>query len=306
MNLPRRSVSCLPPALTLRAWLLLLLSIAPLTAARADESVSTAPVPAGLRVFTCGHSFHAWVAPILADLADSAGIKEHRLAGVSSIGGSRVIQHWDVAEEKNEARKQLVSGQVDVLTLSPIWLPDEGIEKFARLGVEHNADLRVLVQEFWLPNDTYNPVYPLETRKYVDHNAATIPELRKQNDLYRRDLEDHVRDLNQRLGKQAVFVVPVGEAAIALREKIIAGKAPGLKVQWRLFADNWGHPTPPLKVLAAYCHYAVIYRRSPVGLPMPPELVQNKEFANPALNRLLQELAWDAVIHNPSTGVAAR
>jgi len=66
----------------------------------------------------------------------------------------------------------------------------------------------------------------------------------------------------------------------------------------------WGHPTTPLKVLAAYCHYAVIYRRSPVGLPMPEALEQNKEFAIPALNKLLQELAWDAVIHNPMTGVA--
>ena len=51
---------------------------------------------------------------------------------------------------------------VDVLTLSPIWLPDEGIEKFAKLGLEHNPDIRVTVQEFWLPNDTYHPVYPLE------------------------------------------------------------------------------------------------------------------------------------------------
>ena len=243
---------------------------------------------------------------MVADMADSAGIQEHRVAGVSSIGASRVIQHWNVAEEKNVARKLLALGQVDVLTLSPIWLPDEGIEKFAQWGCEHNSGIRVLVQEFWLPNDTYHPVYPLETGKTVDHNAATVAELRRQNDLYRQDIENYVREINERLGRQAVFVVPVGEAAIALREKIIAGKAPGLKVQWRLFTDNWGHATAPLKVLASYCHYAVIYRRSPVGLPMPPELEQNKEFAIPALNRLLQELAWDAVIHNPSTGVSAR
>ena len=166
-------------------------------------------------------------------------------------------------------------------------MPDDGIEKFARLGFEHNPEIQITVQEFWLQNDTYNPVYPLETRKYVDHNAATVPELRKQNDLYRRDIEDHVRFLNQRLGKNVIVVVPVGEATIALREKIISGNAPGLKVQWRLFTDNWGHPTAPLKVLAAYYHFAVIYRRSPVGLPMPPELERNREFAVPALNRLL-------------------
>jgi hypothetical protein len=238
-------------------------------------------------------------------MAAGAGIQGHKVAGLSSIGGSRVIQHWDVPLEKNAARRELAAGNVDVLTLSPIWLPDDGIEHFARLAIAHNPAIRITVQEFWLPNDTYHPVYPLETRKYVDHNAATIPELRRQNDLYRRDLEDHVRALNQRLGTPALVVVPVGEATIALREKIIAGKAPGLKVQWRLFTDSWGHPAPPLRVLAAYCHFAVIYRRSPIGLPMPIEFEQNREFALPALNRLLQEIAWAAVMQNPLTGVTA-
>src|SRR4051794_32551979 len=90
-----------------------------------------APITDGLRVFTCGHSFHVWVAKMLADLAEKAGIKNHRVAGISSIGGSRVIQHWDVPADKNEAKKALITGDVDVLTLSPIWLPDEGIENFA-------------------------------------------------------------------------------------------------------------------------------------------------------------------------------
>lgn len=272
----------------------------------AEPKAEKAPLPEGLRVFTCGHSFHVWAAAIVADMANGAGIKGHEIAGISGIGGSRVIQHWSVADEMNRAKTKLTAGEVDVLTLSPIWLPDEGIENFARLAVEHNPKVRVLVQEFWLPNDTYNPVYPLETRKYVDHNAATVAELRLQNDRYRKDLEGHVREINDRLKTQAVVVVPTGEASILLREKIIARQAPGLKVQWRLFSDDWGHPTPPLKVLAAYCNYSVIYGRSPVGLPIPAELERNKEFAIPALNRLLQELAWEAVTHNPLTGVEAK
>jgi hypothetical protein len=294
---------------------------------------TAAPTPDGLRVFTCGHSFHTWVARMLADLAEKAGIKNHRVAGISGIGGSRVIQHWDVTVDKNAAKKALAAGEVDCLTLSPIWLPDEGIENFARFAVEHNPNIRITVQEFWLPNDTFNPVYPLETRKIVDHNAATIPELKKQNDLYRDSIESHIRDLNQRLNTllplplgggrgegpvspkngrndgqrpvPRVLVVPVGEATVALREKIIARQAAPLKVQWSLFTDNWGHPSPPLKVLAAYCHFAVIYRQKPVGLPMPEEFEKNQQYATPALNRLLQQLAWDAVTNNPLTGVSA-
>ena len=51
-------------------------------------------IAVGLRVFTCGHSFHVWVPAIVADLCKKAGIPNHVQVGVSSIGGSRVIQHW--------------------------------------------------------------------------------------------------------------------------------------------------------------------------------------------------------------------
>src|SRR4051812_8370673 len=144
---------------------------------RTDQPAS--PVARGQRVFTCAHSFHGFVYRILDEMARSAGIKDHQSVGYSGIGGSRVIQHWDVPEEKNKAKAALRAGKVDVLTLSPIWLPDDGIEKFARLGFENNPDIRVTVQEFWLPNDTYHPVYPLESYKKIDHNATVIAELRK-------------------------------------------------------------------------------------------------------------------------------
>jgi hypothetical protein len=271
---------------------------------QSDKRVAS--VASGQRVFTCGHSFHVFVYRILDEMAEGAGIEDHQSVGLSRIGGSRVIQHWDVSEEKNEAKAALRAGKVDVLTLSPIWLPDEGIEKFARLGLEHNPDLRVTVQEFWLPNDTYHPVYPLETRVNVDHNATEIAELRKQQSLYDRDLVQYLDDLNKRLGKEVVFLVPIGQATAALREKIVAGEAPGLKSQWDLFRDCWGHPQAPLQVLAGYCHFAVIYRRSPVGLPLPSDLAKLESMKEKdQLNRLLQELAWDAVSHHPLSGVTA-
>lgn len=287
----------------MKLLLTVLLSFVSLAVVAEEAPLLVEPITKGQRVATCGHSFHVWVVPMLADLAAKAGIVGHEIAGVSSIGGSRVIQHWDVPAEKSAVKHALAAGKVDVLTLSPIWLPDEGIENFVRLGVEKNPSLRVLVQEFWLPNDEYSPVYPLETRKKVDHNATNLEELRKANDAYRRDIEKHVRDLNQQVGKKAVLVVPVGEATTMLREKIVAGKIRALKVQWRLFRDDWGHPTSPLKVLAAYCNYAVIYRRSPVGLPMPEEFEKNQEFKVPTLNTLLQEIAWEACVANPMTGL---
>src|SRR4051794_13517214 len=82
-----------------------LLALALPAARAADEK------PAGLRVFTCGHSFHVFVPGILADMAKGGGIKGHKMAGMSAIGGSRVIQHWNVPDEKNKAKEALRDGK---------------------------------------------------------------------------------------------------------------------------------------------------------------------------------------------------
>ena len=276
------------------------------TAMSQAESPAAGPIPKGLRVYTCGHSFHMFVVPLLKEIANSAGITDHQIAGKSGIGGSRVIQHWDVPEEKNTAKAALRAGAVDVLTLAPIWMPDAGIENFAKLGFEHNPNIRITVQEFWLPNDTYEPKYPLDTKKKVDHDTTDLAELQKHQDAYDHDVDEFVRGINQRLGKDVIVTVPVGQAAVALRKKIAAGEAPGLTKGWDLFRDNWGHPQAALRVLTGYCHYAMIYRRSPVGLPVPPELTKiSTPESDARLNRLLQELAWEAVLHHPLSGVTA-
>src|SRR4051812_35138127 len=260
------------------------------------------PITKGQRVFTCGHSFHVWVPGILADLAKKAEIAGHTQIGLSSIGGSRVIQHWDVADEKNKAKDALKTGKVDVLTLSPIFLPDDGIEKFATLALEHNKDVRICVQPIWLRWDVYEPT--TKRPEKVDHNAITADELRKRHAVYFKSMDEHIVALNKKFGKTVLFEVPAPQAVIALREKIIEGKAPGLKSQEALFTDALGHGTAPLQVLVAYCNFAVVYRRSPVGLPVPTALKPAKLGDDEEkLNRLLQELAWDAVTQHPLSGV---
>ena len=274
----------------------------PPVAAREKNDKLAAPIEKGQRVFTCGHSFHVWVPGIMTDLAKKAEIAGHTQLGVSSIGGSRVVQHWDIADEKNKAKDALKTGKVDVLTLSPIFLPDDGIEKFTDLAREHNKDVRVCVQPIWLRWDVYEPTTKRPDK--VDHNAITAEELRTRHAPLFKAIDEHVRGLNKKQGKTVLFVVPAPQAVIALREKIIDGKAPGLKSQEDLFTDALGHGTPPLQVLVAYCNYAVVYRRSPVGLPVPNALKPAKlGDQEEKLNRLLQELAWDAVTQHPLSGV---
>ena len=88
-------------------------------AAEEKSSPSAGPVTKGQRVFTCGHSFHFWIAPILGDMAKSAGIEGHEVVGVSMIGGSRVIQHWNVPDDRTRPRPHSATVKLTCLRSRP-------------------------------------------------------------------------------------------------------------------------------------------------------------------------------------------
>jgi hypothetical protein len=277
----------------LRGLLLFVLATVGLTAQEAS--------PTGLKVLTAGHSFHVWMPPLVAEMAKAAGIQGHEQLAISSIGGSKVIQHWDLPAEKNKAKPVLEAGKADLFTMAPTFLPDPGIENFTKLGLEHNPKLRLTLQQNWVPFE--DPVIWLSKSKpkSIDRDGVTLAQLRAKHDPYFKMIEDHVKELNARIPGAKIVIVPSGEAVMALRDKVIKGEAPGIRTQNELFTDALGHPGAQIRVLSAYCHYSVIYRRSPVCLPVVSQLTKLPEAEK--LNRLLQEIAWKAVTGHPMSGV---
>ena len=87
------------------------------------------------------------------DPTKEADLKEYKLAGAQGLGGSRVQQHWDLAEEKNQAKK--VQGEEKVIKMViGKWKPTEeaalkkvlkkvveAAELFASEGVEAATEL---------------------------------------------------------------------------------------------------------------------------------------------------------------------
>jgi hypothetical protein len=264
-----------------------------------------ASAPKGQRVFFAAHSL-MWYAPKpLGELAEAAGIKDHKLVGVQSLGASRTLQHWNLPEEKNKARQALKNGDVDVFVMSPIQFPDEGIDNFVKLGLEKNPDMRFIVQISWGGWDIDNQDFPKGAANRVDRNKT--PEQLKK--LYERNIqaaEAQADEINKKVGKRALYLAPSAQALVALRTRIYNKEMPGLTTQGELFKDPISHPAPPLEALNTYLHFAVIYGQSPVGLPMPSLLKNaNKEAWNDKFNRTLQEIAWDSATTYPYSGVKA-
>ncbi len=279
----------------------ILLAIVLATIARSGVSqLAETPIETsiGQRVFFTGHSFHMFVASRVKELASSAGLSKHQQIGTQGIGGSRVIQHWDLPDEKNKAKQALISGEVDVFTMaSHIQLPDQGIENFTKLALEHNPRIRLLVQASWMPFDIVSPEKRIKVN--AERDNTDLSALRISTDRWRSELESQIDELNKRYGKIAVFIVPVGDAIFELRQQIAAGTFPGISKPSELFRDPIGHGLGHVQALAAYCNFAAIYRRSPEGLQL------NEPGVDATQHAILQRIAWQVVSNYPRSGVSS-
>ena len=275
--------------------------VAAVSSGAAAQSTA-APAPDGLRIFVTGHSFHVFLPPMLEELAAASGIEEHQQVGLQRLGGSTVLRHWDLPDSVNTAKPALIQGDVDVFTMSPVVaVPDEGIALFTALGLQHNPDLRLLIQASWIPGEQQLPVDLPERDRWLTDNSlrddAPIDELWLAIDDFRSRIEAQVDQLNREHGKRALMIVPVGNAVLKLRESVQAGAFPGITRQSELFRDATGHGLGQVRALAAYCNFAVIYRMSPLGLDLDlPDVT-------PEQHAILQQLAWETVLAYPYSGM---
>ena len=265
---------------------------------------TTQPIEHGLRVFIAGHSFHVPIAKPLVEVAKLAGYAEHHTPAPLFVGSSRAIQIWQVPDDKNTARQALARGEVDVLSLTTTrQMPDPGLERFVELALAQSRPPRVIVQQSWFSFDTERGDPDPERKQATDWNAATGATLLQKHQGYFTDFEAQIDAINREAGHPVIFTVPSGRALIALRERVRTGAVPGVTTQAELFTDRIGHPAPAANLLNAYCHFAVIYRRSPVGLPVPSTLDRFAPQDREPLNRILQEKAWESVLAHPQSGV---
>ena len=101
-----------------------------------------------------------------------------------------------------------------MLTIAPLFLPDEGIENFVHLASEKCPQIRVLVQEFWLPYDAYVN-FRKEKPPTPDREVFDPKTLQAAHDKYFHDIDQLVTAINEKYqGRPAVFVVPVGQAVL--------------------------------------------------------------------------------------------
>jgi hypothetical protein len=135
----------------------------------------------------------------------------------------------------------------------------------------------------------------------------TPEELAKIDAIDIKNAEEQIKKINEEVGKGKTFayLVPTAQAHNALRTLIYKKEMPGMDDQQMVFIDPIGHPTAPVYTLNAYLHFAVLYQRSPVGLPTPAALKRYNPEKADEMSKKLQELAWELVTNYSQSGVNA-
>jgi hypothetical protein len=248
------------------------------------------------RVFCTAHSFAGlgWVAV----LTKQAGITGYELYPKQSLGASRVISHWNLADERNRAKAALIAGEVDVLTLSAnMQMPDEGIDLFVDLALKYNPNIRVLVQGSWMTWDGLGQ----DGIKNAERDERPVSEIRERTAKHMEEIRAQLRATNQRVGREVCALVPVGNAVVRLREMIAEGTLPGFEKPSQLFHDDIGHGKAPIAQLMNFMYYIALFRKEPRELPGLGTNGWRKEDGSPdpALGAILKQIAWDTMREEP-------
>jgi hypothetical protein len=263
----------------------------------AEEAVTT-------RALYTGHSFAGAPANWLGMLAKQASLQGYENLGRQALGGSRVIHHWNLVDDRNIAKKALITGKVDVLTLSPnMQMPDEGIDLFVDLALKHNPKVRVLVQGSWMTWDGLGK----DGIKNAERDLRPVSEIRDRTQKHMNEIRTQLRATNARVGRDVCVLIPVGTAVVKLRELIAEGKLPGFTKPSQLFVDDIGHNHPVISHLQTYMYYAAVFHRNPselkAGLGTSGWSLAKLGLMPASLPPLLKTTAWEVMQAEPLSGI---
>ncbi|MSR55992.1 MAG: hypothetical protein EXS09_22375 [Gemmataceae bacterium] len=241
--------------------------------------------PKGLRVLFNGNSWFNFVPGGVADQVKAAGIEGHK----------------EVRFPKPNDFSPIEAGEVDVYAhgvhwwMEVPWVGGTAAEKITGMGLKANPNFRAYYHAAWLVGD--GRAKDIKTK--ADYDDSKLADVQAALDKTRMGVEAIVDKLNGKFGKKVVFLVPVGDATVKLREMVLDGKYPGVKKQSELWSDAMPHAGVHVMALSGYCHFAAIYRTSPIGL----KLSRFKELTD-AQHAILQKLAWETVSKYPYAGIA--
>ncbi|MCL4068722.1 hypothetical protein M3484_19325 [Pseudomonas sp. GX19020] len=272
----------------------------------ARYEVPLAPPVGPVAVYHLGHSLTGRDMPAI--LAGFAGHDwNSQLGWGASLNAHRKGEVAGMAEENattafRPAGEAIASGEYPVVVLTEMVALEDAIRWHDAPGAlgfwvaevrKARPDARVYLYETWHSlNDTSN-----DPGDWLGRIGQDLPAL-WEGALLRPAMAAE--------GTGTIHVIPGGQVMAAAVRAAEAGELPGLRGVEDFLSDDI-HFNDTGAWLMAVAHYAVIYGRSPVGLPVAVSRADGSRInIDPVAARRMQEIAWDVVTAYPPSGVVQR
>ncbi|TWU03366.1 hypothetical protein [Neorhodopirellula pilleata] len=285
--------------------------------AKAYGTVTSRPKPddGSLRIVGTGHSFMAPGYGCLPKIARAAGFNQQTLlthtgGGITGSARYKWEQENGIFEFAGQPVPKLLASisnaNWDVMMWGPYFNDQpEYYRCWIDFCLRYNPDIKFYLSDAW------PQLYQLEKfpSSEAELTAATIARMGKERHTTYASL---IEMFNQEYpGK--VFVLPTSDAMVLAAERYHRGELPGVDGLHRsvggkersLWRDELGHLGPGFDRLEGYVFYATLYGRSPELIDGPIEFGDASDFPSVELDRVFRQIAWQAVVNNPLSGVTA-
>jgi len=269
------------------------------------------PKDGALRIVGTGHSFMAPGFKTFPTIVNASGLKQpplltHTGGGMTGSARYKWEQENGIFQFDGKPTPKLLASiansQWDIMMWGP-YLKDRPAfySCWIEFCVKYNPDMKFYLSDAWPQLDQLDKIPKSE-------DELTTERIRRVETEKFKAFSSLINALNEKHDDK-VFVLPTSEAMTLCVKYYNEGKLPGIdglhkvigKKERSLWKDRLGHLGPGLDRLEGYVFYATIYGRN-------PELIKGNvfgesKFPSRELDQRFREIAWQAVLNNPLSGV---
>lgn len=274
------------------------------------------PTDGSLRIVATGHSFMGPGFRTLPEIAKAGAYKKQTLlthtgGGITGSARYKWEQENGIFQFEGKPKPKLLASIANAQWDAMIWGPyfndrPEYYRCWIDFCLKYNPEMRFFLSDAWPQLYQLGEVPESE-------NALSVETIERMGEEKNKIYGSLIEQLNEQSSGQ-VYALPTSDAMVLAARYYHEGKLPGVEGIHRavggkersLWRDTLGHLGPGFDRLEGYVFYATLYRRSPELIKGDIDFNGGDDYPSRELDRTFREIAWQAVIHHPLSGVTDR
>lgn len=271
------------------------------------------PTDGALRIVGTGHSFMAPGYRTFPLIAQAAGLQQpplltHTGGGVTGSARYKWEQENGIFGFAGKPTPMLLASianaEWDAMMWGPYYLDrPEFYSCWVEFCLKYNPEMKFYLSDAWPQLDQLDET----PAKEDDLTNETFDRMRQE----KYETYGQIIATLEKAHPGRLFIMPTCDAMVLAVKAYRRGELTGIeglhksigKKERSLWKDQLGHLGPGFDRLEGYVFYATIYGRSPEQIEGHIKFSDSPDFPNRELDRAFREIAWQAVLLNPYSGV---